>query len=187
VTRELREAREQQAATSEILRVIASSPTDLQPVLNAIAASAARLCNGDFEGDGMMVFFNDPLPCPDPSDRAVRMAVAMRARVQELKVKWTKRGHALDFGVGIASGYATLGAIGFEGRLDYGAIGTVANLASRLCDEAGGGQILISQRVYAEVETRIEVEPVGELNLKGLHKPTPAFNALRLKASPSAS
>ena len=96
-----------------------------------------------FAGDGMMVFFNDPLPCPDPAARAVRMAVAGRERVRELTEAWRKRGHQLDLGVGIAMGYATLGKIGFEGRFDYGAIGTVTNLASRLCDEASAGQILI--------------------------------------------
>jgi class 3 adenylate cyclase len=138
-----------------------------------------------FAGDGMMVFFNDPLPCPNPAERAVRMAVAMRSRVQDLKTKWTKRGYLLDFGVGIASGYATLGAIGFEGRLDYGAIGTVTNLASRLCDEARGGQILISQRVYGEVEELVEIEPGGELTLKGFLKPVPAFHVVKVKDSHS--
>ncbi|HLC41655.1 MAG TPA: response regulator [Methylomirabilota bacterium] len=138
-----------------------------------------------FAGDGMMVFFNDPVPCPNPAERAVRMAVAMRHRIQELKAKWAKRGHPLDFGVGIASGYATLGPIGFEGRLDYGAIGTVTNLASRLCDEAKGGQILISKRVSAEVEEVVESEPMGDLILKGFSKPVPTFNVVRLKGDGS--
>lgn len=87
----------------------------------------------------------------------------------------------MDFGVGIALGYATLGKIGFEGRFDYGAIGTVTNMAARLCDEAQGGQILISQRVYAEVEEQVEAEPLGEFTLKGFHRPITAFNVLRLK------
>ena len=133
-----------------------------------------------FAGDGLMVFFNDPLPCPDPAARAVRMAVAMRAQVSELAAMWRKRGHALGFGVGIALGYATLGKIGFEGRFDYGAIGTVTNLASRLCDEAKGGQILISQRVYTAVEELLEAEPVGDVTLKGLHRPVAVYNVLRL-------
>ena len=133
-----------------------------------------------FAGDGLMVFFNDPVPCPDPATRAVQMAVGMRERVGELEVEWRKRGFRLEFGVGIALGYATLGKIGFEGRFDYGAIGTVTNLAARLCDAARGGQILVSQRVYAAVEGQVEAEPVGELSLKGFLKPTPAFNVVRL-------
>jgi len=133
-----------------------------------------------FAGDGLMVFFNDPVPCPDPATRAVQMAVGMRQRVGELEVEWRKRGFRLEFGVGIALGYATLGKIGFEGRFDYGAIGTVTNLAARLCDAARGGQILVSQRVYAAVEGQVEAEPVGELALKGFLKPTPAFNVVRL-------
>lgn len=134
-----------------------------------------------FAGDGMMVFFNDPLPVSDPAVRAVRMAVTMRERIGELIQHWRRRGHQLEFGVGIAMGYATLGKIGFEGRLDYGAIGTVTNLASRLCDEARPGQILVSQRVYAEVEAIAELEPVGELLLKGLARPVTAFNVVGLK------
>ena len=134
-----------------------------------------------FVGDGMMVFFNDPLPCDDPAARAVRMAAAMRERAHELSRGWRKRGHELGFGVGIAVGYASIGKIGFEGRFDYGAIGTVTNLASRLCDEAGPGQILISQRVYAMVEDLVDVEPVGELQLKGFLKPVPAFNVVSVR------
>lgn len=134
-----------------------------------------------FAGDGLMVFFNDPVPCPDPVARAVRMAVAMRQRVGELAARWRRRGHHLDFGVGIAQGYATLGKIGFEGRFDYAAVGTVTNLAARLCGEAEGGQILISQRVYAAVESLAVAEPVGELALKGFVKPVPAFRILELK------
>jgi adenylate cyclase len=134
-----------------------------------------------FAGDGLMVFFNDPVPCPDPAARAVRMAVAMRHRVMELSDAWRKRGHQLDFGVGIAQGYATLGKIGFEGRFDYAAIGTVTNLAARLCAEAEGGQILISQPVCAAVETLVVAEPMGELSLKGFVKPVPAFAIRDLK------
>ena len=134
-----------------------------------------------FTGDGMMIFFNDPMPVPDAPARAVRMAVAMRGRVDELLVKWKKRGYDLDFGVGVAQGYATIGAIGFEGRLDYGAIGTVTNLAARLCGEAKPGQILIAQRVYGAVDDSVEVEELGGLTLKGFSKSVPAFNVLRLR------
>jgi len=134
-----------------------------------------------FTGDGMMVFFNDPVPVPNPAERAIRMAVAMRDRVKELRAAWRKRGYDLDLGVGIAQGYATIGAIGFEGRWDYGAIGTVTNLAGRLCGEAKGGQILVTSPVAGAVESLIDTEEVGPLTLRGLLKPVPTFNVLRLK------
>ena len=134
-----------------------------------------------FTGDGMMIFFNDPVPVPDPAGRAISMALAMRDRVADLTVRWRKRGYDLHFGVGIAHGYATIGAIGFKGRWDYGAIGTVTNLAARLCGEAKAAQILISQRLLATVEDLVEVEPAGDLVLKGFHRPVPAHNVLRLK------
>jgi class 3 adenylate cyclase len=134
-----------------------------------------------FTGDGMMVFFNDPVPVPNPGERAIRMALAMRDQVQELSIRWRKRGYDLHFGVGIAQGYATIGAIGFEGRWDYGAIGTVTNLAARLCGEAKPGQVLVPQRFLGAVEDLVEVEPVGDLTLKGFHRPVTTFNLLRLK------
>ncbi len=133
-----------------------------------------------FTGDGMMIFFNDPVPVPNPAERAIRMALTMRDRVRELSVKWRKLGYELDFGVGIAQGYATIGAIGFEGRLDYGAIGTVTNLAARLCGEAKPGQILISQRLLGTVGDVVEVERMGALTLKGFHRPVTAYNIVRL-------
>ena len=133
-----------------------------------------------FTGDGIMVFFNDPVPLPNPAERAVRMALEMRERIAELTLKWRKLGYDLDFGIGIAQGYATIGAIGFEGRWDYGAIGTVTNLAARLCGEARPGQVLISQRVLAAVEDLVDVETVGDLHLKGFLKAAPAFNLVRL-------
>jgi class 3 adenylate cyclase len=136
-----------------------------------------------FTGDGMMIFFNDPVPVPDGPERAVRMAVAMRERVDELLVKWHKRGYELDLGIGIAQGYATIGAIGFEGRMDYGAIGTVTNMAARLCGEAKPRQILVSQRVMGAVDALVEVEELGGLALKGFSKPVPAFNVLRFSGS----
>lgn len=134
-----------------------------------------------FAGDGLMVFFNDPIPCPDPAIRAVRMALAMREGMNDVTGRWKKRGHELDMGMGIAQGFATLGRIGFEGRFDYAAIGTVTNLASRLSDEAKAKQILINNRVYAEVGELVQVVPVGELVLKGLHRPVTAYNVLGLK------
>ena len=132
----------------------------------------------------MMIFFNDPLPCVDPGERAIHMTVSMRSRVGELKTRWRQRGHQLDFGVGIAQGYATLGKIGFEGRFDYAAIGTVTNLAARLCDEAKADQILVSQRVYSAVEALVEAEMVGELSLKGFSRPLPVHNIIGLKETP---
>ena len=140
---------------------------------------------GWFAGDGLMVWFNDPIPCPDPAAKAVRMAVAMRGVMTELTSKWRKRGHELDFSVGIALGYATLGRIGFDGRYDYGAVGSVMNLASRLCAEAGSGQILVNERVFAEVEPLVKAEPAGDLTLKGFVKPMSAFRIIDLEAAPS--
>ncbi len=164
-----------------------SEPEEVMGVLREYHAEMGRLILAHegtlerFTGDGMMIFFNDPVPVPNPAERALRMAVAMRDRVVELLQKWRKRGYDLDFGVGIAQGYATIGAIGFEGRWDYGAIGTVTNLAARLCGEAKPGQILISQRLLGTVEDLIEVEPVAELTLKGFHRPITTHNVLRLK------
>jgi adenylate cyclase len=137
-----------------------------------------------FAGDAIMVFFNDPIPCPDPALRAVRMAVEIRSRLTPLTDRWRKLGHRLGAGLGIAHGFATLGRIGFEGRFDYGAIGSVTNLAARLCAEAQPDQILISQRVHAMIEDAVEIEPLGELALKGLSRPVAAFSVLRLKESP---
>jgi class 3 adenylate cyclase len=134
-----------------------------------------------FTGDGMMIFFNDPVPVPNPAERAIRMALAMRERVGELTVRWRKLGYDLDCGMGLGQGYATLGAIGFEGRWDYGAIGTVTNLAARLCGEAKPGQILVPRRFLGTVEDLVEAEAVGELSLKGFHRSITAYNVLRLR------
>jgi adenylate cyclase len=134
-----------------------------------------------FTGDGMMIFFNDPVPVTNPAERAIRMALAMRESVVRLMVKWRRLGYELDFGVGIAQGYATIGGIGFEGRWDYGAIGNVTNLAARLCGEAKPSQILVPQRLLGTVEELVEAEPVGELTLKGFRRPITAHNVLRLK------
>jgi class 3 adenylate cyclase len=134
-----------------------------------------------FAGDGMMIFFNDPVPVPNPAERAIRMALTMRERVRDLTVRWRKLGYDLDFGVGIAQGYATIGAIGFEGRWEYGAIGSVPNLTARLCGEAKPGEILVAQRLLAGVEELVVYEEVGELALKGFHRPVSAYRVIGLK------
>jgi class 3 adenylate cyclase len=135
-----------------------------------------------FAGDGMMVFFNDPVVDPDHAKHAVRMAVAMRERFEGLTRGWHRLGYELDFGVGIAVGYATLGRIGFEGRYDYGAIGNVVILASRLSSEAGPGQILLNQRAHAAVEEIVDVEEIGELDLRGFSRPIHAVNVIGLRS-----
>jgi DNA-binding response OmpR family regulator len=134
-----------------------------------------------FAGDGIMILFNDPVPVPNPGEKAVRMALAMRDKMEDLTVRWHKRGFDLGMGIGLAQGYATIGAIGFEARWEYGAIGTVINLASRLCGEAKSGQILLPQRLLGMIEHLVDVEYVGELVLKGFHRPIKAYNVLGLK------
>ena len=131
-----------------------------------------------FAGDGVMVIFNDPVPLPNPALVAVMMAVEMRSAIGALVERWRRLGHELGFGIGIAHGYATLGTIGFEGRFDYAAIGTVSNVASRLCAEAQPGQILISPRVLLAVENAVTVEPAGELTLKGIRRPIAVYNVI---------
>ena len=131
-----------------------------------------------FAGDGLMAIFNDPVPCPDPAPRAVRMALAMQQEAGSLVATWRRRGYELGLGIGIAMGFATLGQIGFEGRFHYGAIGTILNVASRLCGQAQSGQILIARRAALEVEDIVELEPLGELNLRGLRKPVTAFSVV---------
>jgi adenylate cyclase len=159
-----------------------SEPEEIMAVLNQFHAALGDLIfrfEGTLErfaGDGLMVFFNDPLPCADAPTRAIKMAVAMRTRVQDLAGGWARHGHDLAFAAGIAQGYATLGRIGYEGRFDYAAIGSVTNLAARLCAEAGPWQILVTQRVQAEAEDVAVSEPAGELTLKGFSRPVPAFN-----------
>ena len=133
-----------------------------------------------FSGDGLMVIFNDPLPCPDPAERAVRMAVEMREAVAALQADWRRRGREIGFGIGIAQGYATLGQIGFAERVDYTAIGTVCNIASRLCDEAEDGQILVSKRVAGAVEKIARLEEIGDIMLKGLTQPVSVCNVTGL-------
>lgn len=134
-----------------------------------------------FAGDGIMVFFNDPIPHEDHTEKAVRMAMEMQARVKDLRPGWLKKGYDLDLGVGMATGYATLGTIGFEGRMDYGAVGNVTILASRLSSEAKGGQILTDQKTLSKIEDLVVAEPLGELHLKGFARPAAVFNVVKLK------
>ena len=136
-----------------------------------------------YAGDGVMVFFNDPIPVPNPALQAVHAAIDMRTAIAALTEKWRRLGHELGFGVGIAHGFATLGTIGFEGRFDYASVGTVSNVASRLCDEAKPGQILISPRVLMAVENDIMVEPIGDFALKGIRRPLTAYNVLATKTA----
>jgi class 3 adenylate cyclase len=163
-------------------------PEELMRVLSEFHGAIGRLVKrfaatvGFLEGDGVQLFFNDPIEIPDAPLRAVQMACALREEMAELTPRWSKRGYELDFGVGIALGYATCGEVGFEGRSDYAAIGAVTNLASRLADEATGGQVLIAQRLYAEVEKDVDVEPVGAFTLKGFQRPVAAFNVVGLAA-----
>jgi adenylate cyclase len=135
-----------------------------------------------FAGDGLLVLFNDPMPCPEPSIRAVQMALEMRDEVAKLSMKWRRFGHDIGFGIGIAHGYATLGTIGYEGRFQYSVTGKVANLASRLCDEAKNGQILIDINVFSAIEMRADIEFTEELVLKGFSRPVKAFNVRDLKS-----
>jgi adenylate cyclase len=139
-----------------------------------------------FTGDGITILFNDPVQIPNPAERAVRMALAIREGVGRKAEDWVKRGYELGLGIGIAQGFATIGAIGFEGRLDYSAIGTVTNLASRLCGEAAANQILISQKVRAAVESIVDVDPEQVLRLKGFHRPIISHRVRGLKAAGAA-
>ncbi|WP_352718599.1 response regulator [Mesorhizobium sp. M0306] len=138
-----------------------------------------------FVGDGIVVVFNDPLPCADHTERAVRMAAAMRDAIDEHSEQWRKRDHLLGFGIGIARGHATIGRIGFDQRADYAVIGTVSNHAARLCEEARPRQILVSQRVVGAVESLVESVAVGELTLKGFRRPMPAYEIVRWIGRPS--
>ena len=161
-----------------------SDPEDVMALLREYHAAIGEIINtygGTLEryaGDGVMVVFNDPIPVDNPALQAVQMALEMRTAIGALTGKWRRLGHEIGFGIGVAHGFATLGTIGFEGRFDYAAIGTVSNVASRLCDEAKPGQILISPRVLMAVEDAISVEPVGEFKLKGISRPLATYNVL---------
>jgi class 3 adenylate cyclase len=164
-----------------------AEPEELIDVIGDYHSAAGELVRAHggmlehFAGDGLMVFFNDPVPVADPELRAARLALAMRDRVGNLADGWHKRGYELGLGAGIAVGHATLGRIGFEGRYDYGALGSVTNLAARLSDQATAGQILLSQRAYAAIDDRVEATPVGELDVKGFARSVQAFELIRLR------
>jgi len=158
-----------------------AEPEDVMQVLNELHGTLGPLVFArggtlsQFTGDGMLVIFNDPVPCDDPAGRAVTLALVMRDRAEELATVWRRRGHELQLGVGVAMGYATCGRVGFEGRYEYAAIGTVTNLAARLCSEAQGGQVLISQRIATLLEGRVQADLVGNIDFKGIAKPVPTW------------
>jgi adenylate cyclase len=168
----------------------ASEPEEVMGVLREYHDAVGKLIFAyegtleRFSGDGLMVFFNDPLPVDDAAERALRMSVAMRDHVRILAEGWRRRGHDLALGVGVAQGFATLGRIGFEGRFDYAAIGSVTNLAARLCDAARPWQVLASSRVFHAAESVAEGEPVGELMLKGFSRPVEVFNVTEAHERP---
>jgi class 3 adenylate cyclase len=163
-----------------------AEPEEVMELLRAYHGTMGNLvmsCGGTLErfaGDSIMVFFNDPVPIDRPAEQAVRMAQSMQQSFVPLGATWRKRGHELALGCGIAQGYATLGAIGFEGRWDYAAIGNVTNLAARLCAQAQGGQVLVDRRIYASVENVVEATPIGPLSLKGLGQPVMAYAIARM-------
>ena len=165
-----------------------SEPEEVMEVLREYHESMGELIfryEGTIErflGDGIMIIFNDPLPCPEHTKRAVGLALDMREQVDRLAKEWRRKGHNLGLGIGIASGYATLGQIGFEHRREYSAIGGVTNLASRLCDEARPSQIVINQRAFGSIETSVEAAHIGDLNLKGFNRPIAAYEILRWRA-----
>lgn len=159
-----------------------NEPEEVMGVLREYHAEMGRLImqyEGTLErftGDGLMIFFNDPVAVPDASERALRMAVAMRDRVEQLSATWRKHGHDLALGIGIAQGFATIGGIGFDGRLDYGAVGTVTNMAARLCGEAKGGQILTNRKTLSQFDHLVDASDIGEVPLKGFAKPISVFS-----------
>jgi DNA-binding response OmpR family regulator len=165
----------------------ATEPEEFMAALGEFHEATGQLVNdfdatvGHFAGDGFMVFFNDPLPCDKPAERAVRLAVAMREAMAELRQRWSRLGHEVGFGVGIAYGFATLGQVGFRARSDYTAVGRVVALASRLCDEAADGEILVSPQVQAAVEDQVESKRLPEVTLKGFHKPVAPYAVLALR------
>ncbi len=170
------------AEPEELLELLHNYHARLVPLIQSFEGTLDR-----FAGDGLMVFFNDPLPCPNPAERAVRLAIGMREAVARLAEEWQRRGHAIGFGVGIAQGFATLGQVGFKDRFDYSAIGTVVNTAARLSDAAADGQILVTSRVAGAVRAFAELADIGPLKVKGLSRPIAVSNVVALKADQQVS
>jgi class 3 adenylate cyclase len=166
------------AEPEEVMELLHDYHGALVPLIQASEGTLDR-----FVGDGMIVYFNDPLPCPNPAERAVQLAVAMREAMVLLAAAWRRRGHPIGFGVGIAQGFATLGQIGFEGRLDYSAVGTVINTAARLCEAAKDGQILVTSRIAMAVSNAADIAEIGELSFKGLSRPLAVSNVAALKVA----
>jgi len=164
------------AEPEDIMALLAEYHGAVGPLIRKYEGTLDR-----FTGDGMLVFFNDPLPCPDPAARAARLAIEMRAAVQQLLPVWARRGHTLGFGIGMAQGYATLGRIGFEDRFDYTAIGAVINLAARLCGDAKDGQILASGRLATAIEDIVALQDLGEREIRGMSRPIAVSNLVGLK------
>jgi class 3 adenylate cyclase len=169
-----------------------AEPEEVMDVLRGYHAAMGKLVfkfDGTlvrFAGDGIMIFFNDPIPCADHTLKAAQMAVEMQARAREIRQSWLRQGYDLDLGIGLATGYATIGNIGFEGRIDYDAIGNVTNLAARLCGEAKGGQILVDRKTLSKLDQLVEFETLPELQLKGFARPMAAFNILKV-ANPQST
>jgi class 3 adenylate cyclase len=164
-----------------------STPEEVMSVLADYYRVMGKLINvhegtlEHFEGDGLLVFFNDPIQLADPAGNAVRMALEMQGQFVALRAAWHKRGYELDLGIGVAQGYATLGAVGFEGRWEYSCIGGVTNLAARLCSEAKQGQILVEQKTLTSIEDRVQADPLGEVMLKGIAYPVRVFQVTGLR------
>jgi len=164
------------AEPEEVMELLHDYHRVLVPLIQSFEGTLDR-----FVGDGLMVFFNDPLPCPNPAERAVRLAVGMRDAMAALAAAWRRRGHQIGFGIGIAQGFATLGQIGFEGRFDYSAIGTVINTAARLCEAAKDGQILVTSRIATAIGDIADLGDIGLLTIRGLSRPLPISNVVSLK------
>jgi class 3 adenylate cyclase len=170
------------AEPEDVMELLHDYHGALVPLIQAFEGTLDR-----FIGDGLMIFFNDPMPCPDPAERAVRLAVAMRDAVARLAATWRRRGWRIGFGIGAAQGFATLGRIGFEGRFDYSAIGTVVNTAARLCEIATDGQILVTSRIAAAVAETADASEIGPLTFRGLSRPLSVFNVAGLKLAHAAT
>lgn len=166
------------AEPEEVMELLNDYHRAMVPLIQSFEGTLDR-----FVGDGLIVYFNDPLPCPNPAERAVGLAVAMREAMAALAATWRRRGHAIGFGIGIAQGFATLGQIGFEGRLDYSAIGTVINIAARLCEGAKDGEILVTSRIAVAVADAAEIQDLGQITLKGLSRPLAVANVSALKVA----